>query len=116
MRRKYLFIGAHPDDVEINAGGTIADLVREGHTVSVVVCSYTPHAERGKESLKALKVLGVQSENAYFLGLTEPNLHELLPQFQLSVFFKGYCRVLAQLAYFTFVLVPRLFVHSVRWK
>lgn len=80
MRRKYLFIGAHPDDVEINAGGTIADLVREGHTVSVVVCSYTPHAERGKESLKALKVLGVQSENAYFLGLTEPNLHELLPQ------------------------------------
>lgn len=79
-RRKYLFIGAHPDDVEINAGGTIADLVREGHTVSVVVCSYTPHAERGQESIKALKVLGVQSENAYFLGLTEPNLHELLPQ------------------------------------
>ena len=35
---------------------------------------------QAKKMGDAMKVLGVQSENAYFLGLTEPNLHELLPQ------------------------------------
>lgn len=34
---KYLFIGAHPDDIEYSCGGTIARLVAEGHDVYMMV-------------------------------------------------------------------------------
>ena len=36
--QRYLFIGPHPDDVEIGAGATIARLCAEGKKVSVLVC------------------------------------------------------------------------------
>ena len=39
MKKKYLFIGAHPDDIEINAGGTIAELIYKGQEVATAVCS-----------------------------------------------------------------------------
>lgn len=79
IKHKYLFIGAHPDDIEINAGGTIAELAYKGREVATVVCSYTPLSLRGEESLQALERLGVPREKAYFLGLDEPNMHEHLP-------------------------------------
>lgn len=34
---RYLFIGAHPDDIEFSCGGTILRLVDEGHEVYIVV-------------------------------------------------------------------------------
>ena len=34
---KYLFVGAHPDDIEYSCGGTILRLVNEGHKVSLLV-------------------------------------------------------------------------------
>lgn len=34
---KYLFIGAHPDDIEFSCGGTMARLVDEGHDVYMMV-------------------------------------------------------------------------------
>lgn len=34
---KCAFIGAHPDDIEINAGGTIARLAREGAEITVII-------------------------------------------------------------------------------
>ena len=70
--RKYLFIGAHPDDIEINAGGTIAKLVSEGHQVSAVVASYSPYSLRGNECVASMKQLGV--EDVKLLGLNEPNI------------------------------------------
>ncbi|MFP4368550.1 MAG: bacillithiol biosynthesis deacetylase BshB1 [Candidatus Kapaibacterium sp.] len=60
-----LFIGAHPDDIEICAGGTIVKLVKEGKKVGIIDC--TPGemgtrgsvAERRKEAEKAAEILGV---------------------------------------------------------
>jgi N-acetylglucosamine malate deacetylase 1 len=37
---KYLFIGAHVDDVELSCGGTISKLIEEGNDVTVVTLSY----------------------------------------------------------------------------
>ena len=37
---KYLFIGAHPDDIEYSCGGTIQRLLHEGHEVYMVVMTY----------------------------------------------------------------------------
>lgn len=34
---RYLFVGSHPDDIEIGAGGTVAKLVRMGKKVTFVI-------------------------------------------------------------------------------
>ena len=36
---KYLFVGAHPDDIEYSCGGTILRLVNEGHHVFMLIMS-----------------------------------------------------------------------------
>src|SRR5271163_4121243 len=59
-------IGAHPDDVEIACGGTLARLVRQGYRVGIVdltdgeptPCSPGPEV-RLEEARRAAEVLGV---------------------------------------------------------
>jgi N-acetylglucosamine malate deacetylase 1 len=60
-------VGAHPDDVEIACGGTLARLVRQGYRVGIVdltdgeptPCSPGPEV-RLEEARRAAEVLGVQ--------------------------------------------------------
>lgn len=62
---KILAIGAHPDDVEIGMGGTIAALKNKGHEVTILDLTDgepTPTGSREirlKESQEAAKILGV---------------------------------------------------------
>jgi LmbE family N-acetylglucosaminyl deacetylase len=51
-----LFLGAHPDDVEVGAGGTIARLVDEGWEVNIEI-PY-PGKERANEAIAAANILG----------------------------------------------------------
>ena len=37
--RRYLFIGPHPDDIEIGAGATAAKLAAEGKDVAFLICT-----------------------------------------------------------------------------
>lgn len=63
---KYLFIGAHVDDVQLSCGGTIAQLVKNGHEVTV--CSFTRvYGELNllEEFDKSLKELGVDTYHLY---------------------------------------------------
>jgi len=69
-------VGAHPDDVEIGCGGTLARLVEQGHRVAIVDLTDgepTPGSsgpdQRRAESLEAAKTLGVASR----LTLDLPN-------------------------------------------
>lgn len=61
-----LCIGAHPDDVEIGMGGTVASLVNQGHKVLILDLTNgepTPYGTpeiRKKESEKSAEVLGVK--------------------------------------------------------
>ena len=63
---RILALGPHPDDVEIGMGGTVAALVRQGH--SVVLCDLTngeptPRGSperRAAEAAEAARVLGVE--------------------------------------------------------
>ncbi len=64
-----LFLGAHPDDVEILAGGTVARLVAMGRRVLVVDATRgemgtrgTPE-ERAREAADAARILGVPRLN-----------------------------------------------------
>lgn len=61
-----LFCGAHPDDIELTSGGTIARMASEGLRVGVVELTRGEMGTRGtaeirrREAQKASKILGLQ--------------------------------------------------------
>lgn len=62
--RRVLVVGAHPDDLELACGGTVASLVHRGHTVKVLVMSQgmqggDPAARRG-EAMAGAALLGTR--------------------------------------------------------
>jgi bacillithiol biosynthesis deacetylase BshB1 len=77
-----LFIGAHPDDVEILAGGTVARLARAGRRVVIADATRgemgtrgTP-VERAVEAADAARILGVERVN---LDLPDGRIAEDVP-------------------------------------
>jgi LmbE family N-acetylglucosaminyl deacetylase/CheY-like chemotaxis protein len=59
-----LAIGAHPDDVEVGAGGTLLGHVAQGHEVSILVLTGGETggmpAERAREAARAAELMGVR--------------------------------------------------------
>lgn len=68
-------VGAHPDDVEIGMGGTVARLAQDGKRVAIVDLTNgepTPHGtpeKRAIESARAAEILGVETRRT----LTQSN-------------------------------------------
>ncbi len=66
MGTDVLAVGAHPDDVELSAGGTVAKLVAEGFSVVILDLTRGERASRGtperrrEEAEKAARVLGAR--------------------------------------------------------
>ncbi|MFI5348429.1 MAG: PIG-L deacetylase family protein [Elusimicrobiota bacterium] len=59
--RKVVFIGAHPDDIELGAGGTVARMAEEGADATmVVVCVPTSLETRAAEAKRAAALLGAR--------------------------------------------------------
>jgi len=60
-----LFFAAHPDDIELSCGGTVAKLAKSGKKVGIADLTYGELSTRGstglrkKEALKAAKILGI---------------------------------------------------------
>ncbi len=78
MRLDILAFSAHPDDVELFAGGTLAKMADLGHATGVVDMTRGEFGTRGtaaqrkREALKAAGILGLKvREN---LGLTDGNV------------------------------------------
>lgn len=70
MKVDILAIGAHPDDVELGCGGTLAKLIAEGKTVAVVDLTQGELGTRGtnltraEEAAESTKIMGyVNREN-----------------------------------------------------
>jgi bacillithiol biosynthesis deacetylase BshB1 len=67
MNVDVLAIGAHPDDIELACGGTVAKLVQQGHKVSLCDLTQGELGTRGtreirtEEAQKAAKILGVET-------------------------------------------------------
>jgi bacillithiol biosynthesis deacetylase BshB1 len=82
-----LAIGAHPDDVELSCGGTMAKLRQQGYTTGIVdltrgECSTQGTAAlRAEEAAEAGRILGLQVREALSLpdsGIV-PDLEQRLP-------------------------------------
>ena len=82
---RYLFIGPHPDDIEIGAGATAAKLAAMGKSVCFLICldgrygsETVPPEElvgiRKKEALASAKMLGVS--DVRFLELSDGGFYE----------------------------------------
>lgn len=71
-----LFIGAHPDDVEMGCGGTIAKCSKAGYNTKIVILTddVDEDATRRQEALSAAKELGVKVENIVFFGTKDGSL------------------------------------------
>ena len=83
---RILFVAPHPDDECDNAGGTLAKLSKS-HEIYIVYLTDgsagSPKPEergeklaeiRRREALEGLKVLGIKSENAFFLNYPDTKL------------------------------------------
>lgn len=86
----YLFVGPHPDDIEIGAGATVAKLVKDGKEVYFLICTdgrygngHLPHKKydevasiRKKESLASAKFLGLDKKHVLFLELSDGGFYK----------------------------------------
>ncbi len=87
--QRCLFLGPHPDDIEIGAGATAARLAAEGKTVSFLICmdgrfglEHAPDGTtpeqlieiRRAESIAGAAALGVK--DVRFLGLSDGGLYD----------------------------------------
>ena len=86
---RFLFIGPHPDDIEIGAGATVAKLTAMGKKVTFLICidgrfglDYAPEGTtpeelaviRQEESIGAAKILGV--DDVRFLNFRDGGLYD----------------------------------------
>lgn len=64
-KTKILAVGAHPDDIELGAGGTVARHAMDGDEVHFLILTYGEQSgdkqERKKEALESAKILNVKS-------------------------------------------------------
>lgn len=85
---KYLFVGAHPDDIEYSCGGTILRLIDEGHDVRIVLMTNGGAAtngdvvERKTEQMKAaafanVKYLSMLGHRDGYITVTSRTISEI---------------------------------------
>lgn len=76
--RSALFVGAHPDDIEIACGGTLAKLNDLGWITWICVLTDENDAEvaqlRRKETISSAAVCGVEPQHVLFLGASDSSL------------------------------------------
>ena len=79
---KVLFIGAHPDDIEIGCGGTAAKYDALGHQIAFAIASRSVDPAKARkrkaEAIKAARMLGLseEAENLFFGDLPDGQLDQ----------------------------------------
>ena len=73
--KKVLVFGAHPDDIELGAGGTVAKLAESAQVTMVVVCTPNNLKSRNEESKRAAAILGAEIE--FLFGEKEMRVEDI---------------------------------------
>ena len=86
---RYLFVGPHPDDIEIGAGATIAALAAQGKSICFLICTDGRYGTnnvtgnvseeklivtRKEEAIRSAAALGVT--DVRFLGLSDGGFYD----------------------------------------
>jgi LmbE family N-acetylglucosaminyl deacetylase len=70
-----LFIGAHPDDIEIGAGGTLVKLLEKNWDVFAAIVTDETDRQiavvRRQEALQSCAALGLRPQQVFFLGMSD---------------------------------------------
>lgn len=78
--QRYLFVGPHPDDIEIGAGATVSRLVSLGKQVTFLVCTDGRYGDENT-ALRGQELAAVRKEEARrsagLLGVTDVRFLEL---------------------------------------
>lgn len=81
QKMNVLFVGPHPDDVELGAGGTVKKFTNQGWNVFILVItkSRDPIAAKNRkaEALEAANILGVDKQAVSFLNFPDGQLNQL---------------------------------------
>jgi LmbE family N-acetylglucosaminyl deacetylase len=87
-----LFIGAHPDDIELGCGGTLIKHVQSGDNVFALIftngekgMAETVTIDRQQESLKALTLAGVNPLSIYFLQYPDTELWQVRQEVMTNI-------------------------------
>lgn len=78
--KKILVFGAHPDDIELGVGGTVARYINEGAEVLMIVVT-TPSKERIEECKCAAEILGAKLEMLHIQQEELVNIRNLVIKF-----------------------------------
>lgn len=82
--KKILFVGAHPDDIEIGAGATLAYLAEQNHVIHCVIMTDDQNSgARRHETSRALELLGMRASNISFVGLCDGHVSDNAEQVTL---------------------------------
>lgn len=84
-RKAYLFIGAHCDDIEAHAGGTVRKLAAHGARVHALVLSHSGSGERKQEALRAFAHLAIPDADIHLLDYPDRHLRDALPDLVQSI-------------------------------
>lgn len=74
MTVDYLFFAAHPDDIELSCGGTIAKVVKDGHTAGIIDLTRGEMGTRGtpatrkREARAAARIMGASFREQFDFG------------------------------------------------
>lgn len=77
--KNILFIGAHPDDIEIFAGGTVNKLQEDNTVIGLIISDGSQGGItdlRVSEAKKALKILGLKEDKVFFPFLKNEKLKD----------------------------------------
>ena len=73
--KRYLFIGPHPDDIEIGAGASIARLAAEGKEICFLICTDGRFGTDNRKDLTPEELIGLRREetikSAALLGVND---------------------------------------------
>ena len=79
MKQNILAVGAHPDDIELGCGGTIAKHLELGDNVYLIIMTNGEngsHVKDRSECLKSLERMGVKGENVIFGNFPDGNIRD----------------------------------------
>ncbi len=79
MKKAILAVGAHPDDIEIGCGATIAKHLEIGDSVFIMIITngeWGSHPYNRKECLNALRTLGIKGSHIIFGDFPDGHLSD----------------------------------------